>query len=90
LFDGKLPTFLGFDRGPITAEQLGVGSVITTLGALPSEFVFWLYSLQGVGTSPPIAALGGMTLDLAGSLAVLGWGQAGADGVARFTMPVPL
>ena len=58
-------------------------------GALPNEFVTFLYSLAGTGAGPCIPSLGDLCLDLLTPIKILSTVQANGDGTATFSFVVP-
>lgn len=67
----------------------GERATIAVSGAEPGERVYFAVSLDGVGNSPGFRTLGGITLDLRGSIMQLGSDVANAQGRARVVFLVP-
>ncbi len=71
---------------PLTRGEF---ATLTVTGALPGERVYFLYSLAGPGVSNGIASLGGITIDLAGTVVRIGSVVADNTGRAEVTVRVP-
>jgi hypothetical protein len=67
----------------------GTQATLETIGAMPGERVYFLYSLAGIGDGPCIGPLGGMCLDLLNPVRLAGSVTADSEGRAVFSAIVP-
>lgn len=72
-----------------TALVRGSKTYFQVTGAQAGEEVTFVYSDKGLGASPPISALGGMTLDIQWKLYVIGTAFADDNGSAVLSATVP-
>lgn len=75
-----------FDCTPL---QRGQATTLTLDGIHPGELAWFVYSTKGFGATPPVAALGGLRLDLLAPVSILGNATANVDGLAKLQKVVP-
>lgn len=74
------------EHTPLKRNQ---SATLTVSDARSGELVYFLYSLGGVGNSVGVEQLGGLTLDLGGSVQIIGSAAADGGGRAQFQFTVP-
>ncbi|MBL1218413.1 MAG: CHRD domain-containing protein [Planctomycetes bacterium] len=72
-----------------TAIARGCPAVFQVSGAQAGETVTVLYSDEGLGDSPPISQLGGMTIDILPRISIIGSARADASGTAVLQIKIP-
>lgn len=87
------PKLAAFDTGALVLTQdplhLGQGADLTVTGAAPGEQVWFVYSLAGLGVSPPISQLGGLHLGILPPIQIIGSATADPNGTAVRHIVVP-